>query len=31
MGLTLMITVFFVVINLISDLMYPVLDPRVEH
>jgi ABC-type dipeptide/oligopeptide/nickel transport system permease component len=31
MGLTLMITVFFVVINLIIDLLYPVLDPRVEH
>jgi peptide/nickel transport system permease protein len=31
MGLTLMITVFFAVINLIIDLLYPVLDPRVEH
>jgi len=31
MGLTLLITVFFVMINLIIDVLYPVLDARVEY
>jgi peptide/nickel transport system permease protein len=30
MALTLISTLFFIAINLITDLLYPVLDPRVK-